>query len=201
MMMTLLRIWNWIWKSWPLLCILVLGYSHYSLIVSLRFDEKGVNDAIALTSQLSGGLLVLYSIDSTIGILNGTSLLKDFKTYVSEFPLIRRNVVAQISGAATISVTGKAAAIGKGMPKSFEEQIVYLQEQINALRHDTSISIEELQTSLEEKEGKLNERIDSTEESVKTIEKKVTDVSLGGVKVQLLGVMLLIYGAVTAYVT
>ncbi len=190
----------WIWRAWPLICISGLGVLHYILIVTMQLDAKKVNDAVALGSQLLGGLFVLYSIDSTIGILNRTSLLKDFVSYVKEFPLIKRATIVQIAGAAEINITGKAIGISSGMPPSIEEQILYLQNQIDALRQDTLKNFDELRTSIDKKTGELDVRIDSTKESIRTFEKKITDISLGGVKLQLLGVTLLIYGAITGYV-
>jgi hypothetical protein len=85
-------------------------------------------------AQLVGGLLILYSIDSNIGVIKQKSLLSILTSYFKEFPLIKRSVVIDAQ-CAVIAVSGGKAKITVGRnPQSVDEKIEYLQEQINELK-------------------------------------------------------------------
>ena len=199
-MTTAINIFKWIWRAWPLLSLAALGCAHYIAVACFEIDLKKVNDFIALATQIVGGILILYSIDSTIWILRGASSVKEIVSYLKEFPLIKRSVAVQIGGAATLGAVSSDAEIITRMPKSIEKQILYLQNQIESLKAGTAKNFEELKSTLNKTEEKLNKRIDEAIQSIQNIELKVTEVSLGGVKTQILGVLLMIYGSVTSYV-
>ncbi|MEJ6121469.1 hypothetical protein MT390_06230 [Vibrio sp. 2-Bac 85] len=173
---------------------------HYGAVAYLEIDLHEVNNVIALITQLVGGLLILYSIDSTIGILSGASLAQDFVSYLKEFPLRKRSQVSNISGILMNGFASTLSATDGGMPKSVEDQILYLQNKINSLETKVAKNHEELKLNINKKEEQLNKRLDDTNKTLNNIERKFIDVSIGGVKIQILGVVLMIYGSVTSYV-
>ena len=66
---TLIRTAKWAWKAWPLWMLLFVGTLHFAAYHYFLEDTDSVNKTVALTCQLIGGLLVLISIDSNLGIL------------------------------------------------------------------------------------------------------------------------------------
>jgi hypothetical protein len=199
MIQTIARIGKWAWRAWPLIAVVFVGAAHFVLIEALGFDPHRTNQAIALATQLSGGLFVLYSIDSTIGIVSGTSLTKDMLRYLREFPLIKRNFILRAEPG-RLSISGGRARLSVGRnPANTEEALAYLQEQINEIRRDVKEDFEDVRKLITEKTEKLAERLQSVEASLSDIKKTVTEVAVGGVKLQVLGVLLVIYGSITAY--
>ncbi|RFC33088.1 MAG: hypothetical protein DID91_2727703235 [Candidatus Nitrotoga sp. MKT] len=96
-----------------------------------------------------GGLLILYSIDSNIGVIKQKSLYSILTDYFKEFPLLKRSVVIELQGAAIVMSGGKAKVTVGRNPQSIDEKLEYLQEQINEVKRD-----------LEQKSKGLNEKID-----------------------------------------
>ncbi|MEQ8689532.1 MAG: hypothetical protein RIC89_01675 [Pseudomonadales bacterium] len=194
------RVGQWTWRAWPVLAISSTAVIHFLLIESLALDSQQLHTAVALVTQLLGGLLVLYSIDSTIGIVSGTSLITDLKQYLMEFPLIKRHVTLEVQGANHMVTGGKVRlSVGRN-PKTVEEKLSYLQEQIDEIRRDFQEDFAEVKALIDTKTNQLSDRISSVQTSVNELESTVTKISVGGVKIQLLGVMLLFYGAITSYV-
>lgn len=97
-MKILLRLLKWSWRSWPVIIIVILFIAHLSLVDYFCSNVSEVHKIIALITQLIGGLLILYSIDSNIGIIKDKNLLALLTGYLREFPLIKRPVVIQAQG-------------------------------------------------------------------------------------------------------
>jgi hypothetical protein len=199
-MSTILRLIKWSWRAWPVIILLILLFFHLSLIHYFCLNAGTTNKSIALISQITGGLLVLYSIDSNIGVLKGKSLFEMFTNYLREFPLTRRSVVIEAQ-AGSYGISGaKARPKVARKPKSIEEQLEYLQEQINEVRRDFEQETKELNQKIDAYSKEMNTKIETTQTVLRTIESKMDEVSIGGIKVQLFGVLLLIYGSISDYV-
>src|SRR5687767_14327271 len=90
---------RWIWRAWPVLVIGSIFVLHLLMLRSLDVDATTINETVALVLQISGGGLILYSIDSNIGVIRGGSLLSVFRNYCREFPLLSRTRVLEAHGA------------------------------------------------------------------------------------------------------
>jgi hypothetical protein len=92
---TLLRLIKWVWRAWPILVIGFLFCAHLLLLNYFSQWADFINKTAALVSQLVGGLLILYSIDSNIGVIKQKSLFSVLANYIKEFPLIKSSVVIE----------------------------------------------------------------------------------------------------------
>jgi len=193
------RLGRWVWRAWPFVAIVLIGIFHYIFIGALSFNAQTTNETISFITQISGGLLVLYSIDSTLGIVSGSSLSKGLVQYFKEFPLIKRKVVTAVGGGSISLVGGKVRMRVGRNPGTIEGKLEYLQEQIDELRQHVKEDIDEVRELVNDKAEKITDRVSSIEGSLTKIDQTVKDVSVGGVKAQIMGVLLLLYGAVIAY--
>lgn len=107
---TLLRLIKWFWRAWPIL-ILIFLICEYLLSLNWFSQNAGfINKTASLVAQPVGGLLILYSINSNIGVIKQKSLLSILTSYFKEFPLIKKSVVIEARGAA-MAMTGVKAKI------------------------------------------------------------------------------------------
>lgn len=173
---------------------------HLLLLNNFPQSAYTINKATSLLTQLLGGLLILYSIDTNIGVINQKSLLAIFAAYFKEFPLIKRSITLNIQGAlhATSSLEAKLT-VGRN-PKSIDEKIEYLQDQINDVKRDIEQEAKKLNERIERQSKYVGARIQETQSALRNLESKMDEVSIGGVKVQLFGVLLMVYGAIAGYV-
>lgn len=158
-----------------------------------------INKRVSFFLQIIGGLLILFSIDSNIGIIKEKTLFSIFANYLREFPLIKRSVVIKLQGTANVTIGTEAKITVVRNPKNIEEKIEYLQEQINVVKRD----LEQTQKELNEKINRQSKEIIIQNQEVKSVlrnfESKMDKVSVGGIKAQLFGVLLMLYGAIAGY--
>ena len=119
--------------------------------------------------------------------------------YLRECPLIRRSVVVGAQ-AGSYGISGAKAKLTVGRnPKSIEEKLEYLQEQINEARRDFEQEIKGLNQTIDANSKEMKTKIEATQTALITIGSKMDEVSIGGIKIQLFGVLLLIYGSISEY--
>ncbi len=199
-MHTVLRLFRWSCRAWPALILITLICIHLLLIYYFCLNVSITNKTISLISQLGGGLLILYSIDSNIGIIKEKHLFAVFINYLKEFPLVKRSYVINAQGGVIAMSGGKAKLTVGRNPQSIDEKLEYLQEQINEVKRDIEQESRDLNEKIERKSKEMKVQIQKAKTALQNIESKIEEVSIGGIKVQLFGVLLMIYGAISGYV-
>ncbi len=202
-MQTILRLIKWLWRAWPVLIPLAIVCVHLLLIYYFGLNARVTNKTISLFSQLGGGLLVLYSINSNIGIMKGKNIFSSLANYVivyfSEFPLFKKSTVIELQATSMSISGGKAKATVVRNPKFIEEKIEYLQEQINEVRVELEREAKELTAITDRLSHAISAQTQETTSALRTIETKIDNVSIGNIEYQLFGVFLIIYGSVSGY--
>lgn len=179
--------------------LLIVG-NHFWLLWHLPKCVNFINETSALAAQIIGGLLVLYSIDSTIGVIKKQTLLSMFVSYLKEFPLFKRSIIMAAAGISLGTATGRARGSVARKPTTIEEQISYLQEQIDHLKMEFDNELKEANDKMDRLFAETHTRIQQTANELRSLESKMDEVSAGGIKVQFFGVLLLLYSAITSYV-
>lgn len=199
-MKILLRLLKWSWRSWPVIIIVILFIAHLSLVDYFCSNVSEVHKIIALITQLIGGLLILYSIDSNIGIIKDKNLLALLTGYLREFPLIKRPVVIQAQGVTMgLSSLNTEITVTRS-PKTIEEKLEYLQEQITNLKTNLERETKKTNEKIDQNSKKVESKISETKSDLRKLETKIERVSIGGIKIQFLGVLLMGYGSITSYI-
>lgn len=196
-----IRLLQWAWRAWPVLGVSVLLLGHWFVLYLAPNYSETINKLIAFLLQIFGGLLVLCSVNSNIGVIRGGSLLSDLRKYLGDCPLVRKAHVLEVQGVSIGVLGGKVRLTVGRNPKSVEEQLGYLQEQINEIRKDLQEDISELSTRIQQHMEATDSLVNRLGQSIGQIDSKVAAVSVGGIKTQLFGVLLVIYGSITAYFT
>jgi len=130
---------RWVLRAWPLLWFLFLVFLHFAFLHLPCISEElfcwengSINKSASLILQVSGGALVIYSIDSNIAVFKGNRLKGEFINYLKEFPLRKKHITLQAESG-NFKITGHPVSLtATKNPKSIEEHIEYLQEQINS---------------------------------------------------------------------
>jgi hypothetical protein len=190
---------RWLWRAWPVLNLVFLFCAHLLLLYYFSQSASFINKTTSLVSKLVGGLLVLYSIDSNIGVIKQKSLFSILANYFKEFPLIKRPVVIEVPGG-IITISGGRPKITVGRsPQNIEDKIDYLQEQINELKRDFGQESKELNEKIDRQSTEMNSQIQVNKSALQSLESKMDEISTGGINVQLFGVLLMVYGAIAGY--
>jgi hypothetical protein len=177
-----------------------VGGMHYLAYSFFPESTTSVNKTVALVCQLIGGGLVLFSIDSNLGIIRKTRLFKAFFAYLKRFPPINhpKSVSVTYNFDTCVSVSNKPPI--KTKPTTLEGKLEYLQDQIDELREKHESSLVELKKENQKHIENLRQQIIKTQGSVTLLEKNLDKISVGGASVQIFGIFLVIYGAIIGYI-
>jgi hypothetical protein len=188
-------------EAWFVLIPIGLGCLHYYIVANCSVDVSEMNKIASLVLQITGGLLIVYSIDSTIGIVSSLSLVGMAKKWVLSifFSLFSKSVTVNV-GTGNLKMTGLQCKVRTGASDdTVEGKIKYLQQQVDWLKEDLDDEIKHVKDMHIKSEKSLNEKISTLNTKVSETDRKFNKVSLGGIKVQLFGILLMIHGSISSY--
>jgi len=149
--------------------------------------------------QIIGGIIILYSIDSNLGIAKNTSLRAVFINYMRSFPLIKQHYTVVADSTMHIFTGLEPKIRVSGPTNTMEEKIDYLQKQIDWLKEDVDDEVKNISSKMQKSEDKIAKSIEEIKMNLGSVENKVTELSIGGLKTQIFGVLLMIHGAMVGY--
>lgn len=191
---------SWLFKIWFILVSVILALAHILLLFMLPEFTKVINKNVSLVFQLSGGLLVLCSINSDLNIADNKSIKSFFKDWLETFPLKAKKQ--------TFNVVPGAVGIGSASPvelktgkhiETIEQRLEFLQEQINEIEKDCNKNHTSLKKQILRTQNYLDEKISKNETKAKEIDVKIKEISVGGFGQQIFGVITIIHGSLASY--
>jgi hypothetical protein len=189
----------WVWRTWPAIILCIVGALHYALIHCLSLPPDKVTKLFSLFTQLGGGAVVLYSVDTNIGVFRKSSLRGILKQYLKECPIPSRNVTVGMSAVSAVSASGIAALTTGRNPQTIDDKLAYLQEQIDGVKAELMRKVGEISTQMQKITAVLRSEIYGISTSLNVLESKVVDTVVGGIKQQIFGLLLVVYGAIADY--
>lgn len=189
---------SWLSKAWPFIAIILFASVHYNILRIVPLDTfKIINKYVSSFAQIIGGLIVLFSINSNLGLFEQNNLFQLFLNWIKSFPLFQK--FEPISGhanfvmkAPSISSEGHTGVVCK----TVEEKIEEAQRQINELRNILYRKESELLTQIRGTEQSLKELIYKNQNDINALNGLVRKTTIGGINTQIFGVLLVVYGAV-----
>jgi hypothetical protein len=160
-----------------------------------------INKTLALVLQVIGGLLVLYSIDSNLGLFEKGKLMTLGKRWLISHPFAKTEVeTINLTASANFGVRFVLEDSEREIPVSLDERVGLLFEYVERLKKDLSRQKELHEKLVKDLEDKLTERQASLSSSVNEIKNNLESVAIGGLKLQVFGVVLVIYGSILSYI-
>lgn len=145
--------------------------------------------------QVTGGLVVLYSVNDNLGLFRQKSLLLVFKDWFRDFPMFRRPIT--FSG--NVSVQGNSAVTGVGSikrnPVTLEERIGELELELTRVREDILTKEAALNNRIDEVKDEMSQAMTKHQTEILQISDNLERTAVGGFKLQGFGVLLALYGA------
>ena len=198
-MKKLLLVIKWLLKSWPVLLPAAFGIIHYYISVSYAIETSHSNKIISFFFKIIGGILVLLSIDSNLGIIRNNSLLSLFFTYIKSCPLIKRSYVLNAESASLQVIVGNPKLRVSNSTNTLEGKLIYLQQQIDWLKEDLKDEAKHLKDIISGVQKQTDTKISEIQGSIGNVDKKFSELSLGSIKIQIFGVLLMVHGAISSF--
>ena len=192
------RIAIWIWRAWPVLVMLFLASAHFQALARFPNESVLVNKLTGTLMQIVGGLFVLYSVDSNLGLFRNQSLATSVIAWFRECPIFVRSVTVSASCSASFGISGNATASVTRAATTVEERLAEVERRLEELRSEMATKNRELYSRITEVKSELSNSIATNQSALNKLSEKFEKVTVGGFKQQAFGVMLVIYGAVTS---
>jgi len=176
----------------------VLAYAHWLAFGRFPSETVMVHKLTGTVMQVVGGLTVLHSVDSNLGLFRKKNLAATVIAWLRECPIVLRTVTA--SGSATLSVSASASASAAVLREvtTVEERLAELERRMDEFRSEVAGQHRAIRSSIEEVKSELSTSILANQSQLHSMYQKVEKATVGGFKQQAFGVMLVIYGAVTS---
>jgi len=191
-------IWLWLaearyaWLSTAVICI--------ALVISLR--PQTTEPVIRLTGlvlQLLGVVTVIWGISETRTLFGHPSFSSKTRAWLSRFPFLRRNGVAQLSGVTCTGSVGKVRAYGINGPgdnPSIESRLEALEKNITSIHERISQTQREMDEEFQKTAAAFKREEQSRQATDNTILVKLEATGTGGVHISAIGALLLFVGVV-----
>jgi hypothetical protein len=191
------RLLKWILRAWPVLLFALVVTVHVFIVMNITGpkDVANANKIAGTILQVLGGLIILISINSNLGLFRRQNLFTTFKVWVSEFPRLRTHHVIHVATGNLVAngaTVGLSAYIAGG---SLEERIASLERRVD----ETNARVSAMQKGQNERMDAMNVSLTSSITSAKSelreLASKVEAATVGGFKQQVFGVLIAVYGA------
>ena len=188
----------WTMRAWPFWALIPAIALHWVALTVFPASPQAVNKVAGMVLQVSGGLLILYSVNDNLGLFRRQSLLTTAIAWFKAFPLKGKSIIIQVSGVSAAASVGSASVSTRRAPTTLEERVTYLESTLVEHRQEVAEGFVNAQRNLEGAKSEIHACIDSTTRQIAELSQKVEHAAVGGFKLQGFGVMLAIYGAITS---
>ena len=166
----------------------------------LCYDNSQINKTIAFIMQLSGGLLILVSIDSNIELFKNNSLLGMVKSWYKKRPWKKQEKPKGVEGSLSITLPGlQVNARGYQQPNTIEGKLELLQTKIDWINEDIKKNQKVTNEKLQHLESAVSQNNNTQSQQISNLKNDLVQSSVGGVKFQVFGVLLVFYSSVLSF--
>ncbi|HNC85174.1 MAG TPA: hypothetical protein PK999_19135 [Nitrospira sp.] len=198
MLRSLSALFFWFLRAWPVLSLVPIALAHASAHRFFLADAVLVNKITGTVLQVVGGLIVLYSVNSNLGLFRDQHFGKIILGWFRSFPLFRRSVTLSASGIASATAFGNARVSVRRATSTIEEKVAELERQIEEFRQHVSEDFRAANERIAQVHSELSTAVATNTATLNHLSSKLELVTVGGFKQQAFGVLLAVYGAVTS---
>lgn len=193
---------KWIFRAWPFIftALIIIAHQYTSTLPCyfqwLCLSNQVIDKYLSFGLNISGGLLVIYSIDSNLGVFKKGNLYTLFAKWVKSFPLLKGESLTIVVDSGKCTLTGHPARIELTKPpESIEELYRFTQEQVSLLRKDLKSERKNRDEALGKMANEWSTKHSAINKNVTEINGQLKAIAIGGIKLQIFGVLLLTYGS------
>lgn len=186
-------------EPWPIWVMAFVVTIHLLVIYTTPVDVILTNKIASAGMQIVGGLIVIFSIDSNLGLFRKQSLLESVLDWCNGPD--SRNIVAPASFAAVGKATLNIRIAVDSRPTTTEERLAELERITAQLRTEFEAEHQASRSRIDAAKRVLYTSIAANQQSFDELSENVKAAAVDGFKPQAFGVMLTVWGAGTSVFT
>ena len=198
MMRSLSTLLSWLLRAWPVLSLVPIALAHATAHRFFPSDTVLVNKITGTALQMVGGLIVLYSVNTNLGLFRDKHFGHIIIDWFRSFPLFRKPVTISLSGSASMAVSGSARISVRRVTNTVEEKIAELKRQLEEFRQHVNEDIQAANARIAHVHSELSAAVATNKATLNQLSSRLELSTVGGFKQQAFGVLLAVYGAVTS---
>lgn len=188
----------WILRAWPVLALVPIAFAHACAHHLFPADPVIVNKITGTVLQVVGGLIVLYSVNSNLGLFRGQHIGSVIIGWFRSFPFFRKPEMVIGSASCSIAITVNASGSVGRATNTIEEKIAELERQLAELRQNVHENIQTVNVRIGQVHTELSSALATNTATLNQLSSRLELATVGGFKQQAFGVLLAVYGAVTS---
>ena len=189
---------SWLLRAWPVLSLVPIALAHATAHRFFPSDTVLINKITGTVLQMVGGLIVLYSVNTNLGLFRDKHFGHIIIDWFRSFPLFRKPVTISVSGSASTAVSGSARISVRRVTNTVEERIVELERQLEEFRQYVNEDIQVVNARIANVRSGLSTALAANTATLSQLSSRLELATVGGFKQQAFGVLLAVYGAITS---
>jgi hypothetical protein len=169
---------------------------HVAALAAFPESHSLIHKLVGMVLQISGGLLVLWSVNDNLGLFRSESLAHSVLRWLKEFPFVRPPITLHASSAASSTSFGTPRLRVDSLPTTLEERVQRLERLLGELKQDLNEEVSALRREAVETRETLHRQISHSSNKLAELTTRIENATVGGVKLQAMGVFFAIYGAI-----
>ena len=171
---------------------------HGGALAAFPENHSFIHKLVGMALQVSGGLLVLWSVNDNLGLFRSESLMKSVARWLKDFPWVRPPITLNVSSATSATLLGTPRVRLDTPPTTLEERVQRTERLIGELRQDLNEEVSALRRETSEAQEAVQHQISHGADKLVELSTRIENATLGGVKLQAMGVFFAVYGAVVS---
>jgi len=145
--------------------------------------------------QIIGMGLVLFAIDSNLGIISGSNVYQKVIGWFKRTPgLFREDIKLNVADSKVGCRAGSPEISVDSRPETIEDKVTRLFEEVERLDEKITSSEKRLQGKISEVDKSANEKFRSIIKRFNELDIKLQKSTVGGAEIEILGALFIIYG-------
>lgn len=192
---------SWLIRAWPVLSLIPIALAHATLYWFFPSDTVLVNKIIGTVLQIVGGLIVLYSVNTNLGLFRDKHFGHIIIDWFQSFPLFRKPVTISLSGSGSIAFSGSTRISVRRVTNTVEDKIAELERQLEEFQQHVNEDIQTLNARIAHVYSELSTAVATNTTTLSQLSSRLELATVGGFKQQAFGVLIAVYGAITSVFT
>lgn len=189
---------SWLLRAWPILSLGPILLAHATAHRLFPADPILVNKITGTVLQVVGGVIVLCSVNSNLGLFRGLHFGKVIFGWFRAFPLFHKPKRVSLSGACHAEISGSIRLSVGRATSTIEEKVAELERQFEEFQEHVREDFGKTNARIADIHSKLSKAVAENTTKLDQLASKLERSTVGGFKQQAFGVFLAVYGAVTS---
>lgn len=185
---------KWIKDGWSLFAIIIIVVITIFYFNFYGYSEK-VYKSLSVIAQVIGAILILYSINENIKIIDNKSMGYFINEWIKSFPYSKKSVQVKPEKSRLTISGGKVTVFVENNFETIEKKVEFLLNEYKNIHSRIEENDSKVNERITQESEKINQKINQNHDVVEKISLKISEI-YGSLNIPIFGVLLMIYATI-----